>query len=148
MDVLAEESGMFDECRELALNAVDTCFHALCLLGYPVALDGCARGMNVPGKSEGMDGSKAPLLWAAGEYDKVFRYVANDTRVTLDVAQAVERTGKLQWYSRRQRLNWVKVDRWLTVKECLELPLPDTAWMTDPMPRSKFTAWMQVGELV
>jgi hypothetical protein len=34
LDVLAEESGMFDRCRVLALAHAGMMFHVLCRLGY------------------------------------------------------------------------------------------------------------------
>ena len=49
LDVLAEESGLFDCCRALALAHVDMMFHVLCRLGYGVSLDAAARGMGVTG---------------------------------------------------------------------------------------------------
>ena len=38
-NVLAEESGMHDECAELALNHVDMMFHIFCLRGHYLGLD-------------------------------------------------------------------------------------------------------------
>jgi len=32
---------------------------------------------------------------------------------------------------------------WLSVQEALALPEPDTSWMSNPWPRSKFTAWTE-----
>ena len=32
---------------------------------------------------------------------------------------------------------------WLTVKDALRLPEPDTSWMDKPMSRANFTAWLQ-----
>jgi hypothetical protein len=36
-----------------------------------------------------------------------------------------------------------KEGRMLTVRECLELPLPDVSWMDEPWPREKFYGWTQ-----
>ena len=66
LDVLAEESGMFDRCRVLALGHVDMMFHVLCRLGYGVSLDAAARGMGVDGKPEGMNGKLAPRFGRKG----------------------------------------------------------------------------------
>jgi hypothetical protein len=33
-------------------------------------------------------------------------------------------------------------DGWLTVREALELPLPNTSWMDEPWPRERFTGWL------
>ena len=76
LDVLAEESQMLRECRQLAANHVDMMFHILCRLGYGVGLDAAARGMGITGKPEGMSGAVAPVLWAEGRREEVLRYVA------------------------------------------------------------------------
>ena len=51
-NVLAEESGMSAECRQLALGHVDMMFHVFCELGYGVGLDPAARGMGIAGKNQ------------------------------------------------------------------------------------------------
>ena len=57
LDILAEESGMTDECRRIALDHVDMMFHFYATLGYPLSLDKAAHGMGTPGKPEGMNGA-------------------------------------------------------------------------------------------
>ena len=32
---------------------------------------------------------------------------------------------------------------WLTVREALRLPEPDTSWMSNPIPRRQFTQWLK-----
>ncbi len=66
LDILAEEAQMFDTCRRLASSHVDMMFQVVCQLGYAVGLDATARGMGIKGKPEGMNGAKAPVLWAEG----------------------------------------------------------------------------------
>lgn len=147
-DILAEESGMFAECRELALNAVDTMFQFVCLKGFPVSLNAVAKGMGLEGKTAGMNGAMAPQLWATGNYQQVLDYVAQDVRTTLDVAIECEALGSLWWVTKAGAMQHIlphkgKEWQWLTVKECLELPLPDVAWMRNPMQRTDMVAWMQ-----
>ena len=55
-------------------------FHVFCAKGYGLGLDKAARGMGLPGKTAGMDGSMAPLLWKNREFQKVLDYVAQDVR--------------------------------------------------------------------
>ena len=140
-DVLAEESGEHYLCAQLALHHVDMFFHVFCLLGYAPGLDKAAKGMGLPGKTEGVDGAKAPELWAAGEYEKVLEYVSQDVRTTLDLALAVEKASRLQWASKNGRLTGTVIPQWLPVCKANELPLPDTSWMKDPWQRSKFIGW-------
>ncbi len=86
LDILAEESDLLQPYRELASNHVDLMFHVVCRLDYGVSLDAAAKGMELAGKPEGMNGAKAPVLWAEGKREDVLRYVAQDVRTTLDLA--------------------------------------------------------------
>jgi hypothetical protein len=144
-DILAEESGATAICAECALGHVDMMFHAVCSLGYPVGLDKAAQGMGLPGKPPGMSGAKAPAMWAEGRFQEVLDYVAQDARTSLQLAEACEQKRKLQWITRKGTKSTMALPNgWLTVREALRLPLPDTSWMSTPMPRSGFTAWLPV----
>lgn len=141
-NVLAEESGMHDECVELALNHVDMMFHIFCLRGHYLGLDKAAKGLGLPGKTEGMNGALAPQLWSDGNYQQVLDYVAQDAHTTLDVAQAAEVLGGVPWTSQKGKQNLVGIERWLPVREAMGFSLPDTSWMTNPPTRESFTKWM------
>ena len=143
-DILAEESGMLQNCRKMATGHVDMMFHVLCRLGYAVGLDATARGMGLPGKPEGMNGAKAPALWAEGRREEVLRYVAQDATTTLEVATTCEANGAMRWIARSGKLRSMRLPKgWLTVEEAERLPEPDTSWMDEPWPRTKFTGWME-----
>jgi len=143
-DILAEESGMLAECRELAVNQVDMMFHILCRLGYGVSLDAAARGMGLPGKPEGMNGAMAPVLWAEGKREAVLDYVAQDVRTTAELATQCEACGALRWITKSGRARRMMLpEGWLTAEEAEELPQPNTSWMTDPWVRADFTAWLR-----
>src|SRR5437899_2067006 len=77
-DVLAEESGAREPCRELAHGHVDMMFHIFCEKGFPVSLEKAATAMGIAGKLAGLSGWQAPKLWAAGDHQKVLDYVAQD----------------------------------------------------------------------
>ena len=142
-DVLAEESELWDQCRELARRHVDMMFQVVCQLGHVLSLDAAAKGMGLRGKTEGMSGLLAPELWARGEYDQVLHYVEQDARCTLELAEACERSGRLRWISRRGGSRDMPLPKgWLCVDEALKLPLPDTSWMTKPISRECCTEWL------
>ena len=141
-DILAEESGMHAACCELARAHVDMMFHFFCLQGYPLGLDAAAKGMDLAGKTEGMDGSQAPLLWQQGEYAKVLEYVTQDVVTTLTLAEASAARGQVRWRTRSGKPNRVTIQQWLPVHEALLLPLPNTTWLRTPMTRARFTGWM------
>ena len=143
-DILAEESGLREECRELALSHVDMMFHLFCIRGYPLALRTASKGMGLPGKTEGMDGAAAVRLWTdPGERERVVDYCTQDVRATLELAMACEEAGRLDWTSRRgNRVRLGLAKGWLTVRESLCVPEPDNSWMTNPLERSAFTGWL------
>ena len=139
---VALESGEHDLCIELALNHVDVFFAMFCEKGFGVGMQAMAEGMGIPGKPEGMEGSQAPGLWKAGEYQRVLDYVSGDVRITAEIYRAITRDGTLTWISKKGRRNWWNCGYEIqTVKQALALPEPDTSWMDTPWPRSKFYGW-------
>ena len=139
-DVLTEESRFAHKCQILALAHIDMMFHFHCAKGYPLSLDAAAKGMGLSGKSQGMDEAKAPKLWPTDPH-KVMACCSQDVKTTLALAEAVDRLRRLDWTVRSGRPNSWPCQKWLTVKEAMALPEPDTAWMSDPWPRSKFYGW-------
>lgn len=141
--VLAEESGLHDDCVALALDHLDPMFDFFCHTGYAFSLQACARGLGTSRK--GMSGALAPAMWLAGEYDEVKRYVTQDVRVTLEVIQRAQEIGGLQWVdSRSCEHSWsFPTGRILTPREAMALPLPRPPhWLRDPWPREHFTGWL------
>jgi len=90
-----------------------------------------------------MSGSMAPKLWAQGQFKEVLEYVAQDVRIALDIAKACEQRGSLEWITRRGSKQALQLPSgWSTVREALLLSQPDTSWMSAPIPRHDFTAWL------
>ena len=142
-NILAEESGMPEECARLALDHLDMMFHVVCQLGYPVALGKAAEGLGIPGKSGGLTGCDAPVLWARGQYRDVLDYNAQDAKLALTIAREAERRSELVWVTRRGTKGRMPLEQgWCSVRQALELPLPDTSWMSDPPAREDFLAWL------
>ncbi len=143
-DITAEESGRRADCQALALGHIDMMFHLFCVKGYALALDTAAKGMGLSGKTPGMRGELAPIYWQEGKRQEVLHYLTQDVRTTLGLAQEVEAAGALSWTARSGRpQNLAMRQGWLTVREALALPLPDTSWMRDPWPRGKFSGWLE-----
>lgn len=134
---------------DLALSHIDPAFQMLCQKGFMVGLDAAARGMDVGTKMAEMDGMKAVEMWPTvrANQEIVLEYVAQDARVTADTYRAIVKARRLSWISKRSgRANSWRPSisggsRLLAVRECLALPEPDTSWMSDPWPRSKFAGW-------
>ncbi|MGQ9676363.1 MAG: ribonuclease H-like domain-containing protein [Chloroflexota bacterium] len=140
-DILAEESGMYDECRSLALNHVDMLFHFFCLKGFTVGLDRVCKAMGLQGKPMGMSGIDIPKMWSDGRYEHVLEYVSQDVRATLAIAQAVKRQRFISWVTRAGAKKEVPIGDWLPPLEAVRVPEPDVSWMKDPWPRSRFIGW-------
>ena len=139
--IVAEESGKIDDCRDLAMTHVDMMYHFFCGKGFGIGLNAAAKAIGVS-KPADVDGSVAPKLWQEGDYQTVLDYVAQDCRLTLDVAEASEKAKKISWITKRGTTSQFELpDGWLTVEEAYLLPLPDTSWMDKPWSRSKFTEW-------
>lgn len=143
-DILAEESGRLKDCRRLAIDHIDLMFHIFCEKGFAVSLEAAAKAIGSRGKPPDIEAKMVPKLWAAGETDKVLSYVANDCKLTLEVATVSERRGHFSWITRRGTDSDLHLrSGWLTVRDAMRLPDPDTSWMSSPpWPRSRFTAWL------
>ena len=142
-DILAEESAAAASCHECALGHVDMMFHIVCSMGYPVALDKGAQGMGLKGKPAGMTGFQAPKLWAERRFQEVLDYVAQDVRIAMQIAQVCDERRRFDWITRKGSKSTLQLPKgWLTVREALRLPEPDTAWMSNPLKRRDFMAWI------
>jgi hypothetical protein len=142
-DVLAEESGRLNDCGELAIGHVDTMFHVFCCKGFGVKLDKAGEAIGVR-KLEGVEGWKAPQLWKDGKHETVLKYVGQDCRIALEVAEKSEERRRFSWITGSGTIGNLDLSKgWLTVQDAMKLPLPDTSRMKfTPWPRSKFTKWL------
>lgn len=144
-DILAEESGLRDECRRLARSHVDMMFYVFCQRGYPISLDSAATGMALAGKSATVQSYMAPALWAEGRTDEVLAYVGQDVRATLELALKCEKKRVLRWIAKSGKLQTLPLKSgWMSVDRAMRLPPPDTSWMKSPIPRSRFTGWLEM----
>lgn len=152
-DVLAEESGMYKECAELALNHVDLMFIVVTLRGHFLGLDKAAKGVGIKGKLhevtlsdgtilEDMSGARAPELWKAGEYQAVLDYLADDVRSTLELAEWVRDNKKIRWTSEKGYEQVIHVPKLYTVKECLDLNPILPKWVTNPVSKKSMMEWI------
>lgn len=142
-DVLAEESHNMDSCRSLAVNHIDLMFLFFCLRGYPLSLEKAAIGMGLAGKLPGMSGDKAPILWSEGNYRKVMEYVAQDVQITWELAEIIEKSGRLAWTSNRGNYQQVFfTNGLLNVSDAMQLPPVYNQWMDNKMEREDFLSWL------
>ena len=151
--LLAQESGMFEECGEMALNHVDLMLLVTFKKGWFLGLDKALKGAGIAGKVHelelkngemlhDMNGGMAPQLWADGEHDAVLTYLRGDVEQTLALAENVAETRKISWTSGRGKPQSVSVPRLMTVQECFDIREPDTSWMSNPPQREDFVRWI------
>ncbi len=151
--VLAHETGMFAECGDLALGHVDLMAAVTFSKGYFLGLDKALAGAGLEGKVKNMrltdgsvlthmSGAQAPALWKAGEQDTVIEYLKGDVAQLLALASAVEETRTIRWNSNRGKPQSVRIKKQHTVKDCFQIPEPDTSWMSNPPLRSSFVDWI------
>lgn len=149
--ILGYQSDRLEDCRTLALGSVDVAFLMLCAKGFMAGLEAVAKGMGLGGKAEPEGGVMAPILWKRDlkSQQRVLRYVARDALLTCQIYMAILAEGFLRWVTASgKRTVWEPPQasgRLLTVKEALELPLPDTSWMKNPRTRASAVAWMRTG---
>jgi hypothetical protein len=168
--ILAEEGSQPEKCAVMALDHIDIAFQMLCEKGFMIGLETAAEGLGLEGKTKGVHGATAPVMWQKDResQDKVLEYVGQDAKLNVDIYEAIMEKGHLPWTSKRGRLNYWRPNvvviasgkghldghtvsgfylteemetRLLTVKEALKTPLPDTGWMTEPITRRSCYEW-------
>lgn len=127
--------------REVALDLFDPMFQFFVVKGFPVALAAVAEGMGIAEKKL-MRGEDAPREWAAGNRRAVLDYVAGDCRLTDAVVARILGAGEVRWRTRKGTISREPLRRLLPVRELLSAPEPDVSWMSEPIPRRKFTGWL------
>jgi hypothetical protein len=143
-DILGEESGMHDKCNVLALGHVDMMFHVLCQLGFGVSLNAAARGMRLTKKCEKRRGSLVPKHWADGDYEKVFNHVAQDVRLTLELATTCDQCSYFRWITRCGTGRMMRLPNgWQLVRDVQKLPEPFQSQPRRQWSRNSLTAWMR-----
>jgi hypothetical protein len=152
--IMAHYSGLYEECAELALNAVDGMLLVTLQKGFFLGLDKALVGAGLDTKQhsvtlkdgsllEGMTGKLAPKLWKDGEFEAVKYYLKYDVLRPLELEEKIAEMGGIRWTSQSGRLNFCKANM-LPVKDLFLLPeVPMQAWMrTPPKPRKEFVDWM------
>ena len=139
--VLAHESGLWRDCAKLAQGHFDIMFHFLCAQGYPVSLEAVGKRLGLQ-KAAGLTGAEAPGAWQRGERRRVMDYLAGDVNMLADIYLAALRDRGLSWVTKKGQTRRWSAPRLLTVAEALQLPPPDTSWMTNPLRRERLCGWI------
>ena len=69
--------------------------------------------------------------------------MAQDVRIALKSPMFASSGGDSNGQPQRGKTSSMDLPRgWLTVREAMRLPLPDTSWMDHAIPRHAFTKWL------
>ena len=84
-------------------------------------------------------------LEEASRQKKLVALIDRDVRITLQVAAKCEKQRRFQWKTQKGKSSLMNLEKgWLTVRDALRLPEPDTSWMDSSIPRHNFTQWLSV----
>lgn len=129
--------------KEVALELYDPMFQFHCQRGFPIGLASVGEAFGLAERKL-MHGSQAPQEWATGDRQLVLDYVAGDCRITNAVIGCIAEAREVRWKTKAGKLSREPFPRLLKVREAMELPLPDVSWMSEPLPRKKFLAWLEL----
>jgi len=125
----------------IALDHFDPMFQFHCQRGFPVSLAKVGEGLGIP-QTKLMSGKDAPIAWRDGRRAEVIEYVRGDVQLTAKILRRIVETGGVRWRTRAGSLSGEAMPKLLPVRDLVDLPLPDTSWMSDPIPRAKFFDWI------
>lgn len=137
-----------ERAKTLCYDHFDPCFQMVAQYGFPVGMAAMSKMLGLSPKEE--DGAEASDLWKAGEYERVIKYVKGDVERTETIVHDIINKGRVQWVTKTGALTSRPI-RPLLVKDCLSLPMPDTAWMKPdperkPITRETMAGWLAPGE--
>ena len=90
-----------------------------------------------------MNGADAPKEWRAGNFDRVKEYVMGDCQMTNLIVRAIQDAGEVRWLTSKGTVAVESMARLKTAQEVINDPAPDQSWMDTPLPKSKFSQWVQ-----
>lgn len=145
--VLADASGMYDECREMALSDghVDLMFNAYMHLGWNIGLNTACKETCGIQKSGFANGAEAPQAWHDGRHLEVIEYCKNDAEITLALYNALRLDLPLKWKTRsgkgklrvlRGRRDWQPT--WSVSRMLKKEPPPLASFMDKPITLKSF----------
>ena len=142
LQTMADITERYDQCAELALNHYDIMFQIFCNVGWPVSLAATAKGMGICHSS--MTGPELNAAWQdPGARNLVVDQAIANATVCLDIAHTARREDRLRWHSHKgNRFTLRLTAGLLTVSQSMQLPPPDTSWMTETLERRHFVKWL------
>ncbi len=126
---------------EIALRCCDPMFQLFNQTGHVVTLAQVAQAMGVP-QAAFLNPEDAPDVWRTGRYGTVMDYLIRRCRNTAEIVWMVEALGEVRWVSAGDTVRQKPIRRLRAVEEVLREPEPDPFRMDTPIPRSRFSGWL------
>lgn len=155
---------------ELALDHCDLGFAMFCSHGYMVGMQTAAQALGLHGKTEGMSGALAPILWnrpereltdleaqeigalgvkpgSAEARELCIEYVIQDALTTVEIYHALKRGGVLIWKTKAGPITknpwkpYIVGGEIATCRQALEIDPPNVSWMRAPRARKDYIGW-------
>ncbi len=125
----------------VAMRSFDPMFQFFMTAGFPVGLAKVAEAMKVP-IAKSMDGADAPQAWRDGRHQEVMDYCMGDCRMTNLVVREIQNKQRIAWVTSKGTISSKPIPKLRPVSRVIEDPDPDQSWMTKPILRTKFYAWV------
>lgn len=145
---IRDDPQALDRVRRLTLSMCDPMFTFFVHKGFPVGLNAVARAVTAHMGKSG-HGSEVHEKWHTGHRARVgvLAYCCRDVELTAAVASSIERDGEFRWVTKAGKRARFKHPAgghgvMATVEAADKVPRPDTSWMTTPIPKSDFIAWL------
>jgi hypothetical protein len=123
---------------QLCLSHVDIPFMSASVQGMMMGLAAAASSLGLSKPSS----EHIPELWAS-ERHRVLQHVSNDTLLTVEIVRSMLASKELSWITARGiRRVWFPVSM-MSVRQCLQLPLPVTPFqIQDSMNPKILSKWI------
>ena len=139
---IGHQAGNMELAAHIALKSYDPMFQFFNQKGFPVGLAKVGAGMGI-GQEKLMNGADAPKEWRAGNFDRVKEYVMGDCQMTNLIVRAIQDAGEVRWLTNKGTVSRESMTHLKTAQEVINDPAPDQSWMDTPLPKSKFSQWVQ-----
>jgi len=172
LDAICGDREYSRQLKRVALeHHIDTGFSMVLDKSFMISLDTAAHALKLSGKTIGMHGSLAPILWnptrelseeeilhikelgvipgTRSAQSLCLQYVAQDARTSVDVYYALVKKKSIRWVSSRTgrlvRDPWrpeIINGRMLTVAESMQKTPPETPWWPgNPFDKDQMLSW-------
>jgi hypothetical protein len=143
-----DDAHMLGRVHALTWDMCDPMFTFFVHKGFPVGLNSVARAATTYMCKSG-HGADVDQKWREGHQARVgvLAYCCRDVELTGAVASAIEHDGEFKWITKAGKRTRFKPPcgahgAMVSVDVANKIRLPDTSWMSTPIPKSDFVGWL------